>query len=198
MKSLKKKLAALGVGLAVMASSVVSMSASAWSYENWRAWFAPYTGTAYAFGTSVQVMNMQWNSTQIANFMGLLPTSFGALYGLEFEFSPDVEDKSLIWDSKRSHSSNLPQAYSECQWYDPDDVTIGTRDIKCLTAETSYYGYLYLNQGTTPTSGRKYRFSVEFGEGFPPFNLIDYLPIYETYYENSAQPNVNFGSRCHW
>lgn len=197
MRKLKKRLAALGVGLAVMATSMMSMGASAWSYENWRARFAPYTGTAYAFGANVQLMNMQWNSTQIANFMGLLPTSYGALYGLEFEFTPDI-DKNLIWDSKRSHSSNLPQVYSECQWYDHDDVTIGTRDAKALVAENSYYGYLYLNQGTTSTTGRKYRFSIELGEGFPPFNLIDYLPLYETYYENNAEPSVNFGSRCHW
>lgn len=49
MKKLKKKIAALGVGLSLMVSALASMSASAAaSYANWRPYYAPMSGTFYA------------------------------------------------------------------------------------------------------------------------------------------------------
>lgn len=156
MKNLKKKLAALGVGLAVMASSATAISASAWTKVEWPGFYTPKVGNFTASVSRVQVTNMRWTSDQTTAFNPpLQPTPNTEQNGVEFEFRPkQVEGADGvkrytphdIWSNKTSETSNLPMAYFEFQPYDDDDIAICCGDLKFIEAEKTYYGTMGLEK----------------------------------------------------
>lgn len=192
MKNLKKKIAALGLAVATVASSVMSVSASAWEAVDWPGVHNAYTGQFFATSTSVGVSNLRWNSSQISDF--------GILQVVEFEYHPrlsgSVVSKNDIWTTESSHSSNLPKVYTECQSDDPNDVAVCCGNPKGLVAGDSYYGTMYLVRNTSfiPQSW-PYTFSVELAVGHS--SLGDYLPLKEAYY-NDGSDNVVFGQTYTW
>jgi len=173
MKSLKKKIVALGLGLATMASSVMSMSASAAAeYKNWRPNYAPISGTFYASKSAVIVQDLCWDASQVSDL-----SDFRLRHTEEFEFRPSKPAEE-VWNGSTTTNSNLPRAYFEDD--DPDDVTIGCGDVSQLRSGTAYYGTMGLNTAPGFTNNKlTYNFEAELCEYIPGASefLNDYLPL---------------------
>lgn len=157
MSKLKKRLAALGVGLAVMATSVASLGTSAADIDSWPAYYTPYTGSFLAGPESVRVSGVKWTSSQLTQ----MAESFhlpACPVSMEFEFRPyspnnlsEHVNPHTIWGGKRYCTSNLPSVYYEFQSGDPDDVAICTADVTACQPNASYYGTMemYLKDKAT-------------------------------------------------
>lgn len=183
MKNFKKKIVALGAGLSVMVSTVMSMGASAATPDAWPAFYVPYSGTCYASAGSVRVNDLKWSASQLEQIkqQQLINPGFYIPVSMELEFrtvnSAGVAvDTHDIWKSKDGALlTNMPNASFEFQWYDPDGVTFVIPTIGAgIFADQSYYA----NQTMTPTtsssgSNMYYIFECELGDWF----VIDSLPI---------------------
>ncbi len=177
MKNLKKKIVALGLCLATMASSMASMSASAAAkYENWRPTYAPISGTFYASKSAVIVQDLCWDSSQLSELSGFL-----LRHTEEFEFRPSIAATS-VWNGATTTDSNLPRAYFEGDDpnEDSDDATIGCGDVSQIRSGTAYYGVMGLNTASGFTNNKlTYNFEAELCEHVPGASefLDDYLPL---------------------
>jgi len=177
MRKLKKRLAALGIGMTVLAASVMSMSASAVNYTSWWNFYTPRVGEFSASTTLLSVTDIRWTIDQQSGLCLVLGDS-APKASVEFEFRPvsPMDDPHDIWEKKGSDYpiSNLPDAYCEFQWWDHNDVTLGCgRFYSCLPG-TTYYAY----QSMVPLSGaptnEQYIFECEVGADMG----VDSLPLY--------------------
>lgn len=117
MKKIKKKAIALGASLAVLASSVVSMSTSAlpWEYVNWSGAYTTSIGTFFTSTGILRVTNLRWTEDDIRNSYGIF------VRGIEFEFRPQIDKRQSpdgfhdIWKSNTTNTTNRPDAYFEFQ-----------------------------------------------------------------------------------
>lgn len=192
MKKLKKKVAALGVGLSLMVSAVASMSASAATYVNWRPSYAPTSGTFYASKTAVIVQDLVWTSSQVTEFGKYILRRTE-----EFEFRPYDPARS-VWNGSTTTNSNLPRVYYEDD--DPDDVTIGCGDVSQLRSGTAYYATMGLRTAAGFTdNAHPYTFEAELCEYIPLASEIkdDYLPLEYSRYRDKLN-NVTFGNDYNW
>lgn len=200
MRKLKKRLAALGVGLAVMATSVASLSASAWSKVDWPGFYTPAGGSFTASESRVQVTNMRWTSDQTTAFNPpLQPTPNTEQNGIEFEFRP-CQNPHTVWAEKTSETSNFPLAYFEFQPSDDDDIAVCCGDLKYVVAGTTYYGTMGLKkQPSFTNSNLAYTFESEYGTwaGIASAIMQDYVPIFGAWYKD-AQNNATFGHYYGW
>jgi len=208
MKHLKKKLAALGIGLAVAASSAVSMTASAvWPTQvNWpgyndpslnKEFYLPYTGSFYASTYMVEVRDLKWDEYDVEIFSAANDV-YSDPAGIEFEFRPRV-GKDAVWSSKGVTSSNFPSVYYEFQLFDRNDVSIGFGDVRDIEAGVSYYARMSLEKnpsfsGATGTQ-LDYTFEAEYGRKIWPTE--EYDPNYYTVY-NNGENNVKLGQKYYW
>ena len=206
MKNLKKRLVALGLGLATMASSVMSVSASAYPWEpvDWPGAYTPSTGRFFANSSLVRVTDLYWPASDINNASGV-PLK----QGIEFEFRPqeNVQQRPNgfhdIWKSNTSNTSNLPDAYFEFQPVDDDtdDVAICCGNTNYLVTHISYYGYMNLEKQPSFNSSTAlpYTFESELGRYIPLVSDIkdDYVPLKGATYLDGGN-NVVFGTEYSW
>jgi len=172
---LKRKLAALAAAV-MMAVSTLSMSASAaLEYDNWPAFYTPYTGSFYATTMCLYVSNLKWTPTQISQMKFSYPNSYSTT--LELEFRPLKSDGTsldpdTIWSAiDRDHfSTNIPGAYGEFQAWDPDDVAICIKNVADLQPEHSYYAYMGMKAQNNAPTGVPYIFETELGTWIPEIN----------------------------
>lgn len=202
MKRIKKKANALGVSLAVLASSIVPVSAPAWEAVNWLGTYTPSTGTFFANSGIVRITNLCWTDTDIGNAYGILKR------GIEFEFRPKIDERQRpdgfhdIWKSNTSNTTNLPDAYFEFQppEKDTDDVAICCGNIEFLVSGITYYGYMNLQKQPYFTPCKlPYTFESELGEYIPVASWIrdDYNPLKSATYLNGTD-NVFFETEYNW
>ncbi len=194
MKNLKKKIVAFGLGLATMASSVMSMSASAAAkYENWRPTYAPTSGTFYASKSAVIVQDLCWTSSQLSEF-----SNYTLRHTEEFEFRPNKPAKE-VWNGATTANSNLPRAYFEDD--DENDVTIGCGDVSQIRSGTACYGTMGLNTASAFTEDEPtyYTFEAELCEYVPVATEIkdDYLPLKYSRYRDWIN-RATFGQDYNW
>lgn len=182
MKNFKKKIVALGLGLSVMVSSMMSMGASAATGYSWGPqYFTPDTGSFWANSRLVEVWNLKWNYQDLVALSNKQAEE-GLDLTVEYEFRPEADSHS-IWASVRSFTSNLPSAFYELQVFDHDDISIGSRKVTNCSTITTYYGDL----GTNPADSasvvtRNYMFESELGK----WMLVDSLPLAYERYKNGA------------
>lgn len=195
MKSLKKRLVTLGIGLAVMATSAMSLTASALEYDDWPAYYTPYSGKFYAGTTSIQVDNLKWSASQLDTIRDNLGHG---LMGVEFEFRPKENDgvtslnPKTIWTGKSGNGmeiSNMPLSYAE---FDKDDVSIGCGYVSNCNDSTVYYGVLYLNPAENAPANPRYILECELGIGL---HGVDYWPLRCCEYRNTV---TRLGSNYSW
>lgn len=185
--SLKKISFILVFAVLLSAFSATSLTASADDETTWgadgREFYTPYTGLMGAFSSEVEVYGLKWNAVQIAQ---LIFTQGNSILDLssEFEFRPidiyynPVEPTTLWYTPDDSDFiSNLPSAAYE---FDENDVTICSHYTLGVSAETSYYGHLYLTPRVTSGWGSRYMvMESELGYYVPIYG--DSIPIdYET------------------
>lgn len=203
MRNLKKKLAALVLGLATMASSVMSMSASALTYDDWvDGEYKPLTGRFYADNSQVSVANLTWYGPDFGTTLTKYPDDEYWWHSIEFEFRPQlntngVETKNDIWGETTTVSSTFPYAYRifENQSTDPDDVSVGCKRISALNAGQAYSARMYMNTDPGAPTTHNYTFEVELG--IMPANGNDSLPLRCVRYGDSVN-NVSFGNVYTW
>lgn len=207
MRKIKRKLTAIGMCLAFMAASASSLTASAATWESWRPFYAPYTGSFYADADRVQVSGLKWNTSQITTMVQTFPCNAISWHGLEFEFRPHIDpdgytrpvNKNVIWGVTSTTYSNLPNSYFENQPSDPDDVSLGCKKVNALVAGTSYYSQMNFRTGAGSPYIGDYTFEVEVGQWIPVASNVvdDYFPIrYSPYL--SAENNVWFATNYSW
>lgn len=185
MRKLKKRLAALGVSLAVMATSMMSLGASAYTYyDDWGPrYFTPQSGEFYALDSGVCVRKLYWSEASIRRIQQeqMAQDYIPQYYTSEFEFRPKDYHPYQIWSSFKSFSSNMPSAYKECEfelW--GNDVTIGCKRTAQSIAGKEYYGYLNFNELSNPPFYPLYTFESEYG--LNPTNSEDSIPQYSEVY----------------
>lgn len=194
MRKIKKKLAAIAMGLAFMATLATSLTASAYTYYgDWGPrYFTPQSGSFYASEYGVRVTDMYWSYASIRRIQQeqMQVEYIPAKYTAEFEFRPKTSGgetlrPNQIWSSYKSFSSNMPFAYSEYElgYIFANDVTIGCGCIAQSTAGKAYYGYLNLNKAASPPSGSYYEFNSEYG--LLPGTASDPTPYYDEFYNLS-------------
>jgi len=194
MKNFKKKIAALGLAVATVASSVMSVSASAWERVDWPGFYTPQSGKFFASGSVVQVTNMRWSANQISEFSDNI-----LKHGIEFEFRPSLNPHN-VWSGVVSSSSNLPEAYFEFQPDDDDDIAVCCGQVKGIQNGAVYYGVMSLTkQPGFTTTNLPYTFESEYGKWVPVASNIkdDYWPLYGATY-NDGGNNVLFGQSYSW
>ncbi len=197
MKNIKKKIAALSLGLATMASSVMSINASAiWPTNvDWPGFYTPYTGKFYASTTAVKVSDFSWSSAQTDSF-----ASTTLRYGLEFEFRPNGVTKDDVWSEHLSEATNMPTAFFEFQASDPDDIAIGCGQLSAVWAGNVYYASMSLRKNPSfNQTNLAYTFESEYGRWVPIVSSVlqDFDPINYAVYLDSYN-NVNFGRTYSW
>lgn len=190
MKNLRKKIVALGLGLAAMASSVMSLSASALEYDPvWQSYYVPYRGDFYADSSVVRVQNLKWTASQMEDIKDRNPLVPSPSIELEFRPASPVNDPHEIWAGKSTLSTNIPNGKFEFQADDYDDVTVVIPNIKSCTPEQGYYA----TQTMIPKSGGytnvTYNFACELGSRSSIAN--DSWPIRKSFFSQTA----SFG---HW
>lgn len=198
MKSIKKRLAALGVAATLAVTSAVSMTVSAATPDAWPAFYVPYSGNCYASAESVRVNGLKWSSSQLAQIkeQELNNPNFYTPVSMELEFrTVDSSGAAVgthdIWKSKNgSISTNMPNASFEFQfaWLDNDDVSFVIPDIgHSLKADETYYAGQSMAPTTSSSGSNKYYvFECELGDWY----AIDSFPI-----RYSQRPTlVPFGS----
>lgn len=194
MRKLKKRLAALGVGLAVMATSVMSMGASAESvsddkWTEWPAYFVPYKGEFYADTTVVCVRNIKWSHTQKTAIADRNPNVWTSM---EFEFRPQTptKDPHNIWSGTNGAMlTNIPGGSFEFQLWDRNDVTVVFPNLSNCVPETSYYATQAMTPQTNGATNVSYIFECELGR----YGLVDSTPI--AYSEYPGQTSFAYWGR---
>lgn len=208
MRNLKKKLVALGLALATMASSVMSMSAFASTAgtlnfpdpgiddgRDWGMYYVPYSGGCYAGDGFASVQSLKWGSTQLQAISARYPDM---TVSYEFEFRPvdsngATIDPHTIWSKKSGAiSSNFPNASFEFQLLDTDDVTIVFPDISKAEADTVYYATQNLISKENRPTDISYDFEIELGQKLPI--ISDSWPLRYTKY---SEP-ISFGHWLFW
>jgi len=181
MRKLKKRLAALGIGMTVLATSAMSMSASAVNYTSWWNFYTPRVGEFSASTTLLSVTDIRWTVDQQSALCLVLGDS-APKASVEFEFRPIDPSKEnphvnphTIWEKANGNPiSNLPDVHFEFQRGDPDDVSIACNNFYSCIPGVTYYAY----QSMTPLPGaptnHQYIFECEVGA----FMGIDSLPLY--------------------
>lgn len=193
MKNLKKKLVALGLGLATMASSAMSVSASALEYDYWSAYYVPYTGSFYADSTVVRVSGLKWTSSQMEAVGEAYPDVICP--SIEFEIRPATPTTNTknIWGSKNGAlSSNIPSAGFEFQLLDFNDVSFVIPNINNCEPEQSYYATQKLNPREGGYTDVTYDFECELGRYY--FVVGESYPLRCATYPKTA----SFGRWYSW
>jgi len=143
---LKSKIAALAAA-AMMATSALSMSASAITWADWGDnFFTPNSGSFYASNTQVFVKDLRWSADNLENIrrqQTAATSVYWGFYTAEFEFRPVGTTAPAVWEKALDLYSNLPSYFSEPEVgkevTDPDDVTIGCGKVSECSSSTSYY-----------------------------------------------------------
>lgn len=190
MKNFKKKIAALGLAVATVASSVMSVSASALEYDYWPAYYVPYRCDFYADTNVVRVQNVKWTSSQIEAIKSRNPLVPSPSIELEFRPASPTANPHEIWDSvDGALSTNMPNGHFEFQDDDYDDVTVSIRNVKDCTPEQGYYATQKMNPKVGGYTDVTYDFACELGT----YSHLkgDSLPLRKAYFSRT----VSFG---HW
>lgn len=201
MKSLKKKIVALGVALAAMALMAVSAFASTAGTRNfpdpgiddgrdWGMYYVPYSGGCFANEGYASVQSLKWDSTQLQAISARYP-NMTVSYELEFrpvDSNGAAIDPHTIWASKSGAiRSNFPDAKFEFQLTDKDDVSIVFPNISNAVGGTAYYASQELVHKTGGPTNVSYDFEAELGQNL----AIDSWPLRYTKYPET----LSFG---HW
>lgn len=116
-------------------------SASAATMDTWGPnWYTPYKGETQAHWNYMYVGKIAWTQSAI--------TEYDWKDAWEWEFRPQAGNPDMFWNGPLSFVSNLPDAYYEYEngvGPDANDLAIATHSPQNATANTEYYGYLYLD-----------------------------------------------------
>ena len=151
-KKFKKAVAVILTAAMAMSVGVPAFASTAWD----NAWYKPYQASVSFQRTYVQGYNMKWDADQIITFL--------ADECWELEFRPcdmigTPLNPNVIYDANAGYNlvTTLPDAYKE---FDEDDVSIGVKHAKWLTADEAYMGTLYFTSNSA-NAGTTYRAVVE-------------------------------------